>query len=347
MPRDDFSQAMAAVISKRAGLRCAFPSCGAATIGPSEASASATSSVGVAAHITAAARGGPRYDPSLTPEERSAPTNGIWMCATHGKLIDTDAVSFPVQTLLAWKEEVERRAKSSIGVPLGPKSPDDPLLNQLIEFSEISNVNQSIGVLVDKSGAPVSLGEQPAYAIRDLLIEQAKNAFKHGGADKISVSIEARRISLSDNGGYFALEDVLKSPQGRGGKHAIQAMEQHQNLMLVYERIGSINRMTVTPLAHLPHNAVASPCTLTLTVQHLTEMHHWDATPFSKCGKVYVNLPPYLTLSDVYMLGPGLKRFAKEIDRPLVLLMGRYSSSVIGVLQSFAPTALLVSRQQD
>jgi hypothetical protein len=41
--------------------------------------------VGEAAHISAAAPGGKRYDSSLTPEERRAPSNGIWLCELCAK----------------------------------------------------------------------------------------------------------------------------------------------------------------------------------------------------------------------------------------------------------------------
>jgi hypothetical protein len=43
---------------------------------------------GIAAHIAAAAFGGPRYDATLTATQRSAAANGIWVCAIHGKWID-------------------------------------------------------------------------------------------------------------------------------------------------------------------------------------------------------------------------------------------------------------------
>ena len=42
------------------------------------------------AHICAAAQGGPRYDASMTPEERKSFENGIWLCQSCSKLIDTD-----------------------------------------------------------------------------------------------------------------------------------------------------------------------------------------------------------------------------------------------------------------
>jgi len=63
--------------------------------------------VGVAAHITAAAVGGPRYDPSLTSAERSSERNGVWMCQTHAKFIDDNPNDYPVATLERWKRQHE------------------------------------------------------------------------------------------------------------------------------------------------------------------------------------------------------------------------------------------------
>lgn len=62
-----------------------------------------TINVGVAAHITAAAPGGPRYDSSLTSDQRRNQSNGIWLCETHGKLVDSDSKHFTVEKLREWK----------------------------------------------------------------------------------------------------------------------------------------------------------------------------------------------------------------------------------------------------
>lgn len=66
--------------------------------------------MGVAAHITAASRGGARYDPSLSSEQRKSYDNGIWLCKYCGDLVDKDERTYPVELLRAWKAEVEQRA---------------------------------------------------------------------------------------------------------------------------------------------------------------------------------------------------------------------------------------------
>ena len=70
--------------------------------------------VGVAAHITAAASGGPRFDPSLTPEERRGQSNGIWLCQIHGKQVDLDSGHFAVEMLRSWKQTAEQESFEAI-----------------------------------------------------------------------------------------------------------------------------------------------------------------------------------------------------------------------------------------
>jgi hypothetical protein len=71
--------------------------------------------VGVAAHITAASPGGPRFDPSLSDKERAGATNGIWLCQNCAKLIDSDVARFSASVLRGWKLGAEWDAKKRIG----------------------------------------------------------------------------------------------------------------------------------------------------------------------------------------------------------------------------------------
>lgn len=106
--RDDFRSPIIRTIAQRAGYRCSNETCLRPTIGPDGADDS--SSIGVAAHITAAAEGGPRYDPTLTPEERAAAENGIWLCQTCSRLVDVDVTSHSIELLREWKTLAEMRA---------------------------------------------------------------------------------------------------------------------------------------------------------------------------------------------------------------------------------------------
>jgi hypothetical protein len=108
MSRHIFSRQTIDRLSKRAGMKCSYPSCRLPTVGP-DAEEGATN-LGVAAHITAAAPGGPRYDEAISEEDRKAISNGIWLCQNHAKLIDDDEIEYTVGMLRDWKETAERMA---------------------------------------------------------------------------------------------------------------------------------------------------------------------------------------------------------------------------------------------
>ncbi|MCP3994841.1 MAG: hypothetical protein GY722_07230, partial [bacterium] len=97
--RDDFSARTKRDLAARAGYACSFPGCAQPTSGPSAESESASVNVGEACHIAAAASGpgARRYDPSMSRAERSSIDNGIWMCRTHAKLIDSDEATYTVE----------------------------------------------------------------------------------------------------------------------------------------------------------------------------------------------------------------------------------------------------------
>ena len=116
--RDDFTQQTVDLLAKRVGVRCSNPSCRKLTIGP-RTDSTRIINIGVAAHITAAAPGGPRYDPILTPNCRRSPQNGIWLCQNCAKLVDNDLNRYAVEVLHKWKQRAEAAALSEVeGVPI-------------------------------------------------------------------------------------------------------------------------------------------------------------------------------------------------------------------------------------
>jgi hypothetical protein len=111
--RDDFPNAVLETLAKRVGYRCSNPACRKLTSGPHTDETKALN-VGVGAHITAASPGGPRYDPSLSAEQRRSADNGIWLCQTCGKLVDNDEVRYPKKLLVEWKQQAEQDALREI-----------------------------------------------------------------------------------------------------------------------------------------------------------------------------------------------------------------------------------------
>lgn len=107
--RDDFIVATKRALSMRAAYICSRPECRTLTLSPSPAKPDDYVMLGVAAHITAAAPGGPRYDESLSPEQRADIENGIFLCELCAKLIDKNqGQDHPARLLHDWKAQHER-----------------------------------------------------------------------------------------------------------------------------------------------------------------------------------------------------------------------------------------------
>ena len=111
--RDEFSAPTKRALAARAGHVCSFKGCPRHTSGPSAEAGDASVNLGEACHIRAASPGvgARRYDPTMTHEERRSIDNGIWMCRTHAKLIDSDEATYTVERLHQWKREAEARAE--------------------------------------------------------------------------------------------------------------------------------------------------------------------------------------------------------------------------------------------
>ena len=112
------------------GYHCSNPVCVSSTLGPA-LNEDGTINIGVGAHITAASPGGPRYDANMTSAERSSGANGIWLCQSCSKLIDSDENRYTVALLHQWKKDAVQRARDATasGRPLGTlrasTTPDD------------------------------------------------------------------------------------------------------------------------------------------------------------------------------------------------------------------------------
>lgn len=106
--RDDFSPSTRDLLAKRSGYICAYPGCKRMTVAGSDDRKSGLTVIGVAAHITAASKKGPRYDPGMCIEERTGEANGIWTCQNHGKFIDDNPSRCSVEELRRWKAQHEK-----------------------------------------------------------------------------------------------------------------------------------------------------------------------------------------------------------------------------------------------
>jgi hypothetical protein len=111
--RDDFLARTKELLARRVGFRCSNPKCRKVTSGPDSTGSTAVN-IGVASHISGASAGGPRFDAASTSEERTSLKNGIWLCQTCAKLIDSDQGKYTREVLLDWKETAEYFATAEI-----------------------------------------------------------------------------------------------------------------------------------------------------------------------------------------------------------------------------------------
>lgn len=125
--RDDFSAATKRDLAARVGMRCSNPSCRCLTSGPRAGSAGSVN-IGVAAHITAASEGGPRFDPTLTKAERVDLQNAVWLCQNCAALIDRDTSRYSAGLLRAWRENSEEAALLDMGARSAEKRSDKEMI---------------------------------------------------------------------------------------------------------------------------------------------------------------------------------------------------------------------------
>lgn len=127
MSRDDFTKNTIDILAKRVGYLCSNPNCKKPTVGANEIHDKSTL-IGIAAHITAASQGGPRYDDTLSIEQRKNIDNGIWLCSNCATLIDKDEKKYTVDLLRDWKNKAEIDSRLSLNGEIKNQDNNNPYL---------------------------------------------------------------------------------------------------------------------------------------------------------------------------------------------------------------------------
>lgn len=125
--RDDFTKKTVELLAKRVAYLCSNPKCRTVTIGANKHPGKSTT-IGIAAHITAAAIGGPRYDDSLNQEQRRHIDNGIWLCSNCATMIDKDTSLYTPDSIRKWKYEAETESIKKLNGGLRTQSLHKPHL---------------------------------------------------------------------------------------------------------------------------------------------------------------------------------------------------------------------------
>lgn len=161
--RVEFFEVVKRTLAQRVNNRCSNPTCGAPTSGP-QVDPQKSLNVGVAAHVTAASPGGPRYNPGLTEEQRGSANNGIWLCQTCAKLIDNDEIRFSEELICHWKQFAEQRALDQIG----RRFPFDKTYNPQVEW---------LGPTGGVPTSPVLFGQTREELLQELISDSLRSDF--------------------------------------------------------------------------------------------------------------------------------------------------------------------------
>jgi len=301
--RDDFGPRAVDEMRKRVAYRCSAPSCRVSTIGPSDSRKGRVSNVGVAAHITAAAAGGPRYDAGMSSAERGSETNGIWLCAVHAKLIDDNEDRFTVKLLKEWK----RAAEKSAWREMDRGGADALLLDHSVVVpgaQEDGPLREAVLAFFDDCGAAGVWKGGILSSVRLLAYEVLLNSFRHGGAGSVLLRSRKGVVHIEERGVPFGPRQLLAA-DGRGGRASLESFRAQCDgrLELTYRHDGGANRWAVVDLSrNLGHH---HPCALRLRPRAVDE---GAFARLAGCEEVhlYVERNGMLAFSDVARLAREL-----------------------------------------
>lgn len=301
--REDFDHATKEQLAKRAAYLCSFVGCHRSTFGPSREAIDKTANTGVAAHICAASKGpGARrrlLDLKLDRALLRKYENGIWMCETHAKLIDTDEVSYTVEMLKDWRRLAELRAEISHQVgkalPVYLREGNQvPLASSRCRVSsaDADSVSMVCSVVVNSCISDV-WGENLGLAVRDLAGELIRNEFTHGEASEFHLSVEINRVSIRGNGNPYSITELMESQCGRGGQLAARHLiEQDDSLIVSYRRDGDWNTVDIALISE--SEQVLKSTTCSIRSHDFLDMNLWNESglaAFETCDTIYIVVP--------------------------------------------------------
>ncbi len=235
--RDDFDKPTKDILARRVNYHCS--NCWTLTSGPQQEPTKAVS-IGVAAHISAASPGGPRYDPTLSAMERKSIQNGVWLCQNCAKLIDSDPVRYSIADITQWKVEAEERVRRELaGTKEAPPSKPLIIAYRFTPGTDLSSRDAQYNIMYVNR----VLGKQRHEIERYLGKLDEINAINVGSLDSIPEGGEVRWYHYE---GYlvsvaYDLSDIAQSIRFEG-------FEQHQYTFSDYFEIFHRLGISVGPL---------------------------------------------------------------------------------------------------
>lgn len=105
--RDNFPKNVVTALRERVNNICSNPDCRKQTVEPKKLTSDKINLTGEASHICAASAGGPRYDVTMSEDDRKSINNGIWLCKHCARKIDIEPEAYSVDLLKDWKNKAE------------------------------------------------------------------------------------------------------------------------------------------------------------------------------------------------------------------------------------------------
>ena len=204
--RDDFNKAIKRTLAARVANRCANPDCRSSTSGP-QADPRKAVNLGVAAHITAASPGGPRYDSCITPDQCMAPDNGIWLCQNCAKLVDNDPIRYTADVLRGWKASAESEALTLVGKAVSTNPLSDQVVDKWVSLDYI-----------EKAGIAQTLRDE-GYKLSWVSANNESKRIDLEGWEYVILDRDGKRVCLKIHdspaiGGYLVLIRKKEASQG-------------------------------------------------------------------------------------------------------------------------------------
>lgn len=193
--RDDFPKKVIDPLKARVNNRCSNPSCRVPTTGPTT-DIEKVNNIGIAAHITAASPGGPRYESSMSKEERKSIKNAIWLCSNCSIKIDRDHSKYSVQDLRNWKETAEQKSSEE----LGKKLPDDNYVIQSLTTALTGQSSIFLPNLLSNASEATSMALErldPRFSVKSNYVNRL-TSFEIRAKEPVNAKISVTRDIADD-----------------------------------------------------------------------------------------------------------------------------------------------------
>jgi anti-sigma regulatory factor (Ser/Thr protein kinase) len=307
MARENFKRPVKNMLASRAGNRCPYPGCTNPTTGPSGDDAIATA--GMACHIYPASGKGPRASLPLPPGvSRTGLKNGVWMCWTHGRIIDQDDGRFSPSTLVAYRlraEEVAAEEFYGIAVSPSPRllvchTATIPVNIGGADWEQRLNTTwrDDLHNALSDGGVSAAWGADAQHAVWMVFAEMIRNTIEHGSGSDILVETDRNTAEIFIRDEQFGIEQLLSQSQPGGGAESLVPFRQDLGERLeisaestddgTYIRVNA--RVSASPL---------DPCSVQLERSELTTPQLLD---LQGCSIVHIYAPERLMLSDRWIV---------------------------------------------